>query len=357
MYSRALFALIFTTWIVAATPAQDQKVEAKEVTFNSADGVELQGLLYKSLKTPGDSACVILIHSFGVDPNKGDWAGLAQKLAKEGFNCLRFDLRGHGKSTVIDPKLFWADPTNVKAFPSLAKKKPLPNKIELKDIQGAKPGYFPQLANDILAARIDLDKRNDGGEVNTGSVYLIGSTDAATIGMLYMAAEWTRPQVLPQAWNLANLPPTQQVPPNSDMAGKDTAGAIWLTPTRHQSVEADAMRKWVTMLTDLREKNPVLCITGDGDDAGKKASKFIRDEVLVAKPKDKKLNELRFTDIREVKGTKNTGVNLLGNNLETEDTIVNYLKTLEKDRKNVTRTANRNYTKPPMILMNPFGIR
>lgn len=357
MPRRVLLALLFTALATAAT-AQDVKVESKEVTFNSADGVELQGLLYKSMKAPSDSPCVILIHSFGADPNKGDWAGLAQTLAKKGFNCLRFDLRGHGKSTVIDPARFWSDPVNVKYFPTLARKKPLPNKLELKDIQAAKPGYFPQLANDILAARVDLDKRNDGGEVNTGSVYLIGATDAATIGMLYMAGEWTRPQVLPQAINLLTLPPNPlQVPPNSDMAGKDLAGAIWLSPVKHQSIDGDVMKKWVSAFPDLRERNPVLSIYGADDKTGEKASKFVRDEVLVAKPKDKKLNELRFTDIREVKSTKNVGVNLLGNNLSTEETIVAYLETLEKDRKNVTRTANRNYTKAPLIVSGSFGVR
>jgi pimeloyl-ACP methyl ester carboxylesterase len=355
---RLLVSLTLAAVFAAAAPAQDQKVDSKEVTFNSADGVELQGLLYKSVKAPGDSPCVILIHSFGMDPNKGDWAGLAQTLAKKGFNVLRFDLRGHGKSTVIDPKLFFADPVNAKAFSALSRKKPLPNKIELKDVQAAKPAYFPQLANDILAARVDLDKRNDSGEVNTGSVYLVGATDAATIGMLYMAAEWTRPQVLPQAVNLITLPPNPfQVPPNSDMAGKDIAGAVWLSPVKHQAVDGDVMKKWVSSLQDLRDKNPVLCIYGADDKTGEKTSKFIRDEVLVAKPRDKKLNELRFTDVRDVKGTKNVGVNLLGNNLSTEQTIVDYLETLEKDRKNVTRTANRNYTKPPTIMPVSFGVR
>lgn len=360
-------ALLVTAVLTSAAPAlaqadpkkDDVPVETKEVGFTTADGVDIQGTLYKAAKNASDAPCVILLHSFGKDPNKGDWAGLAKTLARKGFNALRFDFRGHGKSTVIsDPRAFWNDPVNVAAFPNLVKKKPLPNKLELKDVLAAKQGYFPNLANDILAARIDLDKRNDGGEVNTGSVYLIGATDATALGMLYMTAEWTRPQVLPQAVNLITLPPNRfQVPPNSDMAGKDIAAAVWLSPVRHQSVDKEVMKKWVQAYTDLRDKGSVLCVYGADDKVGKATSTLLLDEVLVAKSKDKKLNDMRFTTTFEVKGSKNTGVDLLGNALGTEEKIVEYLETVEKDRKNITRTANRNYTKPPLLVPAAFGVR
>ena len=48
------------------------KIETKDVSFDSADGVELQGTLYKSAKG-GTSPVVMLLHSFGKDPNLGDW--------------------------------------------------------------------------------------------------------------------------------------------------------------------------------------------------------------------------------------------------------------------------------------------
>jgi pimeloyl-ACP methyl ester carboxylesterase len=355
----ALFALAAPVSAQAPPKVDDTPVDTKEVGFTTADGMDIQGTLYKAVKNASDAPCVILLHSFGKDPNKGDWGGLAKTLARKGFNTLRFDFRGHGKSTIIsDTNLFWSDPMNVAAFPSLARKKPLPNKLELKDVTTARGGYFPQLANDILAARVDLDKRNDAGEVNTGSVYLIGATDAATLGMLYMIAEWTRPQVLPQAVHLLTLPPNRfQVPPNSDMAGKDIAGTVWLSPVRHPSVDKDVMKRWVQAYTDIRAKNAALYVYGADDKQGKATSTYILDEVLVAKPSDKKLNPMRFTGAFEVKGTKNTGVDLLGNALGTEEEIVKYLETVEKDRKNITKTANRNYTKPPLIVPAAFGIR
>ncbi len=359
LLAAAAFALAAPALAQAPPKADDTPVDSKDVGFTTADGVDIQGTLYKAVKNPSDAPCVILLHSFGKDPNKGDWTGLAKTLARKGFNTLRFDFRGHGKSTVIsDTNLFWSNPMNVAAFPSLAKKKPLPNKLEMKDVTTARGGYFPQLANDILAARIDLDKKNDGGEVNTGSVYLIGATDATAIGMLYMTAEWTRPQVLPQAVNLLTLPPNNwQVPPNSDLAGKDIAAAVWLSPVRHPTVDKDVMKRWVAAYTELRAKNSMLFINGADDKAGKTTSNYILDEVLVAKSRDKKLNDMRFTSAIEVKGSKNLGVDLLGNALGTEEEIVKYLETVEKDRKNITRTANRNYTKPPLLVPALFGVR
>jgi hypothetical protein len=353
-------------WLVALlalapipASAQPKKIETKDVSFDSADGVELQGTLYKSAKG-GTSPVVMLLHSFGKDPNLGDWKGLATTLAENGFNVLRFDFRGHGKSTVIgNPKAFWADPVNAKYMPGLANKNPLPKKLEIKDVT-AKPAYFPMVVNDIMAARVALDKMNDAGDVNTSSVYLIGSTDAATVGLLYMAAEWSRPQVVQPARNWPEIGPNL-LPSNTDPAGKDIAGAIWLSAERHQSVDDKLLPKWVALdcTLELRDKNPMLFLYGDKDKlkTGVLTSRFFVNDVLVAKgDKAKRVDALKFTEYSPVKDTANVGVNLLGNKLGTEETILKYLETLEKDRKNVVRTPNRNWTKSPYVLANLYGV-
>ena len=338
--------------------AQPKKIETKDVSFESADGMELQGTLYKSSKG-GTSPVVMFLHSFGKDPNLGDWKGLATTLAENGFNVLRFDFRGHGKSTVIgNPKLFWADQINAKYMPSLANKNPIVKKLEIKDVT-AKPGYFPMIVNDIMAARVALDKMNDAGDVNTSSVYIVGSTDAATAGMLFMAAEWSRPQVVQPARNWPEVGP-YALPSNTDPAGKDIAGAIWLSAERHESIPQNLLQKWVLLdsTLELRDKNPMLFLYGDKDKlrTGAAASKFFLNEVLVAKgDKAKKVDALKFTELQPVKDTGNVGVNLLGNKLGTEETILKYLETLEKDRKNVVRTPNRNWTKAPYVLTSLYG--
>lgn len=359
--SRPLAWAVLTVLAVAPVALAQPKIETKAVTFNSADGVELQGTLYKSVKGPA-SPCVILLHSLFTDPNKGDWDGLALTLADKGFTVLRFDFRGHGKSFVVDAKKFWANPVNAKYMPTLANKNPLPVRLDFKDFAAAnKQGYIAQLANDVLAARVFLDQENDGNTVNTSSVYLVGATDAAPIGLLYMAAEWGRPSVIPQARAISTLP-AQRFELNgiqSDPAGADVAGAVWLSASRHPTLSDSAMKNLVARYPDLREKNPMWFLYGDLDKTaatGLAAQRFFYNDVLVAKPASTaKLQPVKFTDIKAVKDSKAVGVNLLGNKLGTEELIVEFLEKIEKDRKAPARIPNRNYTKPPLLQAEAFG--
>ena len=342
-----------------ATPKPEEKdIKMEKITFNSADGVELQGSFFVSVKG-GGSPSVILLHATGKDPNKGDWAGLAKSLAARGFNVLRFDFRGHGSSTNFDKNLFW-DPYfgNGTAFPSLVRKKPLPEKFDMKEILAAKGNYLPSLANDVMAARIALDKMNDAGKTNTGSTYLIGAGDAAGIGMLYMAAEWTRPQTVPQAHNLSSIPPqAREVPRGSDFAGKDLAGAIWLSPSLPKGIDANLMKKWMKNNPELRERNPVYCLYGADDAAAKSNCNMLVNDVLEAVPKTKDISKLPFTKAEAIPGTKLGGVDLLGSQLGTEDKIFKQLELLETDRKTVIATPNRNFTKPSILVLSYFGVK
>lgn len=356
-------AVILTAAPAALAQAEKPKIETKAVSFSSADGVELQGTIYKSVKGPG-SPCVILLHSLFADPNKGDWDGLALTLAEK-YTVLRFDFRGHGKSFVIDAKKFWANPVNVRYMPALANKNPHPVRLDFKDFEGKKP-YAAQLANDILAARVFLDQENDGGTANTSSVYLVGATDAATVGMLYMAAEWKRPSVIPQARAISTIPAAQNelFGIQSEPAGADIAGAVWLSATLHPSMTATAMRNLVSGpygSPDMREKNPMWFLYGDGDKSaatGLGMQKFFYNDVLVAKPAAAgvKLQPVKFTEMVPIKESKAlVGVNLLGNQLGTEAKILEFLEKIEKDRKSPARIPNRNYTKAPLIRADMFG--
>jgi len=343
-----------------AARAQPAKIDTKAVTFNSADGVELQGTLYKSAKGPA-SPCVILLHSLFTDPNKGDWDGLALTLAEKGFTVLRFDFRGHGKSFVVDAKKFWSPQVmNANYMPALARKNPPPVRVDFKDFE-RQPRYVPQLANDILAARVFLDQENDGGTVNTSSVYLIGATDTAPLGLMYMAAEWTRPSVIPQASGILTLPPQrgEAFGNQSDPAGSDIAGAVWLSASTKTALPERALERLSVLAPSMREKNHMAFLYGDGDKSrttGAAAQNFYANSVLQAKPpRGAKLFPLKFTEVVPIKGTTNVGVALLGSKLGTEEKIVEFLEKIEKDRKSPARVPNRNYTKPPLLLGSYYG--
>lgn len=338
-----------------------------EETILTADGVRLKGLFHKATENADKqgNAVVVLLYSPGPDrtmTKPGDWGGLADKLNKEGFHVFRFDWRGHGKSTDIqDTQAFWKNPVtgpwNNKYIKG-ANKRPVKNDLSVKtDIS---PRYFPAYVNDLAAVRMYLDQKNDQGDLNSSSVYLIGAGDTAALGMLWTAAEWIRPAVRPEllAGQQYELVPTAGVVANP-AAGADVAGAVWLSAGRSPSVPERALKDWVANTQKLRDANPMLFLYGEKDAPGQKDAKVYFDEVLVAKGnKGVGVKPLEQTFLTPVEGAKSlSGVNLLGQNaqLKTEDTIVKYLLARQKDRASITR-KERRYVAPYYINLAYFGL-
>jgi pimeloyl-ACP methyl ester carboxylesterase len=68
------------------------------ISFTSADGVLLHGQLFSP---ESDAAAprrggIVFVH--GPNRSRRDWAYMAQKMSRQGFTTLTFDLRGHGAS-------------------------------------------------------------------------------------------------------------------------------------------------------------------------------------------------------------------------------------------------------------------
>ena len=271
-------------------------------TLLTADGVQLQGLFHATTKNATAAPVVVFLYAPGPDRDmtKGDWAGLAKRLTDEGYHVFQFDWRGHGKSTAIKDKVkFWQNPylnapgpnfnAHVKGGPP---KMPVKNDINYKDLaQPAK--YLPAYLNDLAAVRVHLDSKNDNKDLNTSSIYIVGTGDAASLGLAWLTAEWRRPATFPNVnqlgFGIANYEYIPQ-PLNGAFteAGADFGGAVWLTATRPTSIPARAMQDWVSkpaFAPKIRENNPMLFLYAEKDKEGQKQAAFLFNEVLVADPK------------------------------------------------------------------------
>lgn len=370
----AFLAAVFALASLDAPPAAAQPPAPEEESFLTADGVQLKGLFHATDKNANSAPVVILMYAPGPDRDmtKGDWAGLAKRLNEEGYHAFRFDWRGHGKSTKIDDtKRFWENPflnggqlnfnSYIRGGPP---RRPTKNDILYKDLVRPER-YVPAYLTDLAAVRAHLDTKNDNKTVNTSTVYLIGTGDAATIGLAWLTAEWQRPAVYPTVGQLGLGVPTYEFVPQRIFgqfteAGQDVAGAVWLSASRPTSVPELTVRRWVsTIAPKLRDNNPMLFLYADKDRAGKAGSDFFYNDVLVANPrKGLPLDPLDQTFMKEVKGgNQASGVKLLGDNknLKTEDTVVQFMAAIQKSRaKLVSKT--RGYSAPYYINLREYGL-
>src|SRR5262245_14627251 len=157
---------------VAPAPAVAQDKTGDEISFLTPDGLRLFGTWYKADR---NANTVIMLHGLHGNSSKGDWQALAKALNTEGFAVLTFDFRGHGRSAAaktFDDKKLFCDlekcPHNKFAGVQLN-----PNTLKSIDSKRFQPGYFPYLVYDIAGARTFVDTANDGGECNSGRIFLV----------------------------------------------------------------------------------------------------------------------------------------------------------------------------------------
>jgi hypothetical protein len=194
------------------------------VEFETGDKVTLKGFFY-----PGKgkaSPTVLLLHALNEDSNKAEWIGLAKALKAKGYAVLRFDFRGHGESTSVNPGKPNLDPTM--AVPGFW------DKMENKGLKGAskRPStidakmfpkeYLPILANDIQAAKAWLDTQ----DCDANNLILIGARDGATLGALWLSAQW---HCFPMTVKVNEFGQKVPVPDVSSPEGKSVTAAVWLS--------------------------------------------------------------------------------------------------------------------------------
>jgi dienelactone hydrolase len=306
-----------------SAPAQAKKDDkTEEVTFTTCDFVELRGTYYKPNKG-GNSPVVLMLHAWGKDRSKADWHYLASKIQEAGAAVLTFDFRGHGGSTNVSltpGQSFWDSQSNRSLVKGASPKK---NKISIKDFPR---DYVPFLVNDIAAARMFLDQKNDSGECNTSNLILLGAQEGAALGYVWAAAEWQRAAT----WKEPNV---LALPTGGKSAGNDIAACVWLSFERAPRGVGVNYAQLLSVSPQLRT-TPMCFLYGEDDGLGKKDAEYMYNAVLRAKTGEPKLDKTYEVPIKK---TKLVGMELINKPMiNTEELIQQYsAKMIEK--RNVPR--------------------
>jgi hypothetical protein len=286
--------------------AQDKdKGNSETARIVTVDGVKLNAVFYP--KSSKSSSTVIMLHPIGQGNNirMPGWKTLATELQKAGYSVLMFDFRGHGDSTTIeDEKAFFSFPAN-RAFKLKEKET-----IDYKDYKAVANTYLPVLVNDIAAVKAFLDRKNDAGACNTSSTIVIGAETGATLGAIWVNAQWSLYRVIPNGFVKT---------PNKDSEGKDVIACVWLSITPKLGAIDVNLAK--TLAIPVRgNATATVFIYGDEDGEGKTRATTLEKNLKDAKNPQK----FAFVTSYAVNAkTKLKGMKLLFP--ETRKDIVEYL--------------------------------
>jgi pimeloyl-ACP methyl ester carboxylesterase len=276
--------------------------KGEQKTITTIDGVSLHTTFYASPKK--DAPTVILLHPLGdLGGHTKNCLSLAQAL-QPNYSVMTFDFRGHGKSKDIDAELFrkYQPNQHVKGGPNKTT-------IEFNDFPKT---YYPVLCNDIASVKAYLDRKNDTGACNTSSTILIGAETGATLGAIWLNAQWSLYRMVPDAL----LGP--QIARDSE--GKDVVACVWLSiAPKLGAVEISVAR---TLAVPVKDRaTATVFIYGNGDPDGKRLATSLEKSL-----KDPKNNKFRYVVSYAPKGnTKLKGMKLLSPDLGTKNDIIDYL--------------------------------
>jgi hypothetical protein len=293
---------------------KDKPETSRKIKFSSYDGVELSGTFYQKLPGGKDrDACVLLLHNF--DRNKGGnshqdgWDHLAEELQKEGYAVLSFDFRGFGDSKEVSREKFW-NRTNAPQNMYLSSAARTPDTIDFKDFPRS---YYPNLANDIAAARACLDHKNEIHEVNSSNLILIGAGEGATLGSLWLSGECKRKRA--RGFGADTRPNLD------DPEARDVACAVWLSVESTLAGMPLPVSRWLAD-AGADQRIPIGFLYGADDHESKEVAQRYATYVKNMARKTK----LDLTAAQGINGTHLRGSQLLNKSLNTEQLIKNYLE-------------------------------
>lgn len=376
MRSRIVLAAVAFLFASPLGLCQGKPGDPREEHAETYDGVKLRVRYYPAAKE-GSGACVILLHDYNADPEKGDWDGLARTLSTEaGLHVFRFDFRGHGQSTEVSP-LFWNDQKNQQGVSGAfrAVKRSTINVSEFNR------DYYYMLVNDIAAVRHLIDVKNDTRAVNARNVYIIAAGSSAPLAYLFLASEWNRQQIMPKPTGVVMRLPEVVVardrwPLNTEFAGRDYTALILLSPTNTYKYDTGSSKQNATVYNsritnwlnrwskdpngsgNQRDNSSLLVLYGDKDSAAVKSAKWYFDDLMVAGGRpSSRIEPMKNSFLVPIKDANEQAADLLGKNnvFRTEDTILKFLSEVEKDRR-LMNPIDRGYTKPFRIDLPSFGV-
>ena len=356
-----LAVLLFSGFAATKLHAQDDKT-IEEVSFESADGVNLTGYFHKS-KAGSNAPSVIMLHPYGSNSDVVSWRDLAKTLSKD-YNVLRFDFRGHGKSTSVDIATFWNPRTlwsvyNLRYILGSAR---AANKDRI-DYKEFRTNYYPMLMQDIAAARHLLDLKNDNGSANTSTIYCVGAGDAINLGTAFIATEWLRERKKPNIAIPSEVVSTRRALfPGSEPAGPDYGGAVWIgpEPIKGNAIGYRDVRELLLSPFALktRDETQMLFIAGENDRAGRLMSQSFYDKVLLVDsvygPNRVKLSKPKQTFMRTIDKSKAEGMKLLDGNPAVDSMIIKFLEAVTEERRNKPR-KQVDWDQPLYIEPRSFG--
>src|SRR5262245_46325348 len=248
------------------------------VPITTADSVNLVGTYYpgndpENNRFGKDSPAVILLHKYGSDRSKGDWDTLARALQKKGYCVIAFDFRGHGESRSVEPN-FWKVAVNNE----LVTHRPGADKSRI-DVKDFKPGYLPWLVNDIQAVRKFLEVKNDSGELNINSLFLIGAQEGASLGMLFTTTEWNRTYTT--GFTALQTAGVQHI------AGQDIAGCVWLSLVQRPNNISFDINAWARNSPGMRERTPFFLLYGEQDRSAQQTADGVFNVLTTGRQKNK----------------------------------------------------------------------
>ena len=323
---------------VAACALTARAGDGDRVTFDSLDGVTLEGTFYKATPVApakDKNATVLLLHNVGKgggSSHQDKWDDLAKGLSDDGYSVLSFDFRGFGNSHKVSPD-FW-DPLkgrdNINCVKG-ANRKPPPDTIDHTDFDSHSSEYYPVLVNDVSAAKSFLDKHSASGQANSSNLILVGAGEGATIGAMWMYSQWHLQKV-------ASRDPVTGKYTYDTPEGQDIAGAVWLdlSPKLGGS-DPSALHKWLVDVSGAN-KVPMAFVYGkDNESAASLARTQLRGieaKVRQDNPgwsEEKIKGRLQFTDTKAIDGTKLGGSQLLGVD-DTQTFVKKYVDKVMDDR-------------------------